>query len=251
VLQDAGLELAAVIHADPEAAAMQIPSGPGRGPLYRASSPRATRLLLEHLQPDLVVAGCYPWRLSGRARTAARRGVLNIHPSLLPRGRGPDPVFWVYRNGERDTGVTVHLMDDGLDSGPILAQHRLAVPEGMDADSLERHLFGIGASMTAALAPRVLSGDAVFHPQDDAAATYQPVPAAGDWIISPLLPAAWAWRFAKGVEPLQGPLVVQTRGKLVPVRRAISWGEHGAPPAEPHHGAILVQLHPGWVLFEQ
>jgi methionyl-tRNA formyltransferase len=251
VLTDAGINLAAVILADPEFSPGQDPAAHGPCPLYRAPSPQRTRRLLEHLQPDLVIAACYPWRLSHRARSAARCGVLNIHPSPLPRGRGPDPVFWAYRNGERDTGVTVHLMDDGLDSGPILTQQRVVVPEDTDADTLERHLFGLGATMTAGLVSNVLSGDASFFPQDDTTATYQAAPSAQDWIISPLLPAAWAWRFARGVEPLHGPLMVQTEGKLVPVRRAISWSEHGSPPDELPVGAIPVRFRPGWVVFEE
>ena len=164
MLQDAGINLAAIILADPVAAPGQDPEEDGHCPVYRASSPLTTRRLLERLQPDLVIAACYPWRLSGRARAAARCGVLNIHPSPLPYGRGPDPVFWVYRLGERETGVTVHLMDDGLDSGPILAQQRIVVPDDLDAVTLEQHLFEIGARVTAGLAPRVLTGDASFAP---------------------------------------------------------------------------------------
>jgi methionyl-tRNA formyltransferase len=141
-------------------------------------------------------------------------------------------------------------MDVGLDSGPFLAQQGLAVPDGMDAVTLEQLLFEYGASMAASLVSRVLAGDAATVPQDDLAATYQPAPAAHDWIISPLLPAAWAWRFARGVAPLQGPLTVHTRGRLVPVRRAISWGAYGAPPDELPAGAFPVRFHPGWVVFE-
>jgi methionyl-tRNA formyltransferase len=250
VLQDAGVDLAAMILADPGAALREDLGSGDESPLYRVPTPRATRRLLEHLRPDLVIAACYPWRLSRRARAAARYGILNIHPSLLPYGRGPDPIFWIYRYGERDTGVTVHVMDDGLDTGPILAQQRMAVPAGMDAVTLEQHLFEIGASLTASLLPEVLAGNAATLPQDDLAATYQPAPATNDWAISPLLPAAWAWRFARGVEPLQGPLTVHTQGHLVPVRRAIAWGEHGDPPDHLPAGAIPIRFRPGWVVFE-
>jgi methionyl-tRNA formyltransferase len=147
--------------------------------------------------------------------------------------------------------VTIHLMDDGLDSGPILAQQRMAVPDAMNAVTLEHYLFEIGAHMIVELVSRVLAGDAAFTPQDASAATYQPVPSAHDWIISPLLPAAWAWRFTHGVASLQGPLVVQTRGQLVPVRRAISWSEHGVPPGDVPAESIVIQFHPGWVVFER
>ena len=249
VLREAGIKLAALILADPESAPRGDLEAADQWSVHRAPSPHATTRLLESLRPDLIIAACYPWRLSRRARAVARCGVLNIHPSLLPHGRGPDPVFWVYRHGERGAGVTVHLMDDGLDTGPILAQQRLAVPDGMDAVMLERHLFEDGARMVASMIPHVLAGNAVSSPQDDLAATYQPAPSVHDWIISPLLPAAWAWRFVKGVEPLQGPLAVHARGHLVPVRRAIAWGEHGDPPDELAAGALAIRFRPGWVVF--
>lgn len=249
VLEDAGVELTAVILADPGPAAVQDPVEQDGDPVYRAPSPRATRRLLEHLRPDLVIAACYPWRLSRRSREVARCGALNIHPSPLPFGRGPDPVFWVYRHGLHYTGVTVHQMNDGIDAGPILARQDMAVPNEMDAATLERLLFETGASMLADLLPQVLAGRATTTPQDERAATYQPAPSAHDWVISPLLPAAWAWRFARGVEPLHGPLAVHTRGQLVPVRRAISWGNHGDPPAELPAGAFAVRFRPGWIVF--
>lgn len=251
VLQDAGIDLAAVILADPESAGAQVPAENESSPVCHAASPHATRCLLESLQPDLVIAACYPWRVPREARAVSRYGVLNIHPSPLPHGRGPDPVFWVYRNGARDTGVTIHLMDDGFDSGPILAQQRMAVPAGMDVVTLERHLFETGARMTVRLVPHVLTGEATVSPQDHRAATYQPAPSAQDWVISPLLPAAWAWRFVQGVEPLHGPLRVHIRGQLVPVRRAIAWSDHGAPPDDLPAGAIPVQFRPGWVIFAE
>lgn len=249
VLQDMGVTLSGVVLADRRGASTHGPAGQERHSTFRAPSPRAVTHLLERFRPDLVIASCYPWRLSHRARAAARCGVLNIHPSLLPHGRGPDPVFWVYRHGERETGVTVHQMDGGLDSGPILAQERLTVPAGMDAVTLERQLFAQGAGMVAGLIPQILTGKAVFTPQDAHAATYQPFPGAQDWLISPLLPAAWAWRFVQGVEPLHGPLRVQTQGKVVPVQRAITWGEHGDPPESLPVGAMAVRFRPGWVVF--
>lgn len=250
VLQDLGITLTAVVLADRHGASAHDSAGQERTPTLRAPSPRATTRLLEDLRPDLVIAACYPWRLSRRAREAARCGVLNIHPSLLPHGRGPDPVFWVYRHGERETGVTMHLMDDGLDTGPILAQEHVTVPTGMDAVTLERQLFAHGAGLAARLIPQVLTGKAVFTPQDAHAATYQPFPGAQDWSISPHLPAAWAWRFVQGVAPLHGPLGVQTQGTVVAVQRAIAWGEHGEPPDSLPAGAMAIRFRPGWIVFE-
>ena len=67
-------------------------------------------------RPDAVVVACFPWKLPGALLGVPPLGCLNVHPSLLPAGRGPEPVFWTLRRGERRTGATVHLMNAGLDS---------------------------------------------------------------------------------------------------------------------------------------
>ena len=77
---------------------------------------------IQRIAPEVAVAACFPWRLPHAARETPRLGILNVHPSLLPAGRGPEPVFWTLRRGERMTGVTVHRMDAGFDTGPIVAQ---------------------------------------------------------------------------------------------------------------------------------
>lgn len=249
-LRQAGIALAGVIlAAPPDQADAELQPGDDVV-IHRASSPASVQRALGDARPDLVIAACYPWRLGRRARAHSRSGVLNIHPSLLPQGRGPEPVFWAYRHGARETGVTVHLMDDGLDAGPILAQQRATIPDGLDAVTLEYNLFVTGANLAASLAPAVLAGRAPGTPQVASAASYQPAPAASDWIISTLLPAAWAWRFTQGVAPLGGPLAVHTQERLVPVRRALAWAEDGEPPADLPPGALTVRFRPGWVAFE-
>src|ERR1051325_5917876 len=83
VLRAAGTEPSATILADPAAPVVDEQAVQGTPALYRAASPKITRKLLELFQPDLIIAACFPWRLSSRARSATRFGVLNIHPSPL------------------------------------------------------------------------------------------------------------------------------------------------------------------------
>ena len=173
--------------------------------------------------PEVGVAACFPWRLPRAAREAPRLGILNIHPSLLPAGRGPEPVFWTLRRGERVTGVTVHQMDAGFDTGPIVVQETLPVPDGIRAGELEDQLMAIGARALAAALPALAAGDLPPRPQSGEEATLAPFPTAEDWIMSPLLPAAWAWRFARGVALLGGPLRVVTSERVIPVADALEW----------------------------
>jgi methionyl-tRNA formyltransferase len=71
---------------------------------------------------DLAVVYGFNWKLPPAVLDAPRFGVVNIHSSLLPRYRGPAPVLWAIRNGDPETGFTIHRMDEGFDTGPILAQ---------------------------------------------------------------------------------------------------------------------------------
>lgn len=108
--------------------------------------------IIRNRQMTLAVGACFPMKIPSILRDALEYGVLNIHPSLLPKLRGPDPVAHAYRLGLEETGVTIHLMDDGWDSGPILAQQRVRIPQDRTAAQLEADLARIGGRMVGSLA---------------------------------------------------------------------------------------------------
>lgn len=201
--------------------------------------------------PDAVVAGCFPWRVPGALLDLPRFGCFNVHPSLLPTGRGPDPVFWTLRRGEPRTGATVHRMDGGFDTGPIVAQEAVDVPPGVRAPDLERRLMEIGGRLAVGALPRLAAGELVPTPQPEADATRAPIPTAGDWAMPTTLPAAWAYAFARGVAPLGGPLAVLigATGERRPVRDALGWGSEAMDAAvvDEGEGVIRVRFRPGWV----
>lgn len=174
-------------------------------------------------RPEVVVAACFPWRLPSAILELPPLGCLNIHPSLLPRGRGPDPVFWTYRRGERETGVTIHRMDAGFDTGPILAQHVTAGPVGGRAPDLERALMAEGGRMLGSVLPGLASGTITPRPQDERHATTAPVPTAADFELPTDWDAERAFTFAHGVAPLNGPLAIHLAGtgERIPVQDAL------------------------------
>ena len=99
-------------------------------------------------------------------------GVVNIHPSLLPKHRGPSPVATSILNGDRSTGVTIILLDEGMDTGPILAQSQpVEISNDDRQDVLTERLFAIGAQMLPDVLSALQSGELVPRHQDDAAAT--------------------------------------------------------------------------------
>lgn len=203
-------------------------------------------------QPDLIVVACFPWRLPGAVLTLPTLGCINVHPSLLPVGRGPEPVFWTLRRGERETGVTIHVMDEGLDTGPVLSRQRVTVPTGVRAPDLELRLAELGGKLLPETVERLVRGQAVPRPQDEVMATAAPVPAADDFLVPTNLPASWAYGFARGVSPLAGPLAVAigATGERLPVVDALDWNsEPLAAPYVRHGETLTVRFAPGRVTF--
>lgn len=223
-------------------------------PHFWVSSVAETAAILRQTRPEVVIAACFPWRLPPAILAMPPLGILNIHPSLLPVGRGAEPVFWTLRRGERMSGVTVHQMDRCLDTGPVVVRQEMPVPSGVRATTFEAELMALGGRLAAAALPSLVSGELVPVPQMELGATSAPTPSPADWLISPLLPAAWAWNFARGVAPLGGPLAVMTGGAIAPVRDALAWS-----PDEPMaqssldegDGILRVRFTPGWVRFQR
>ena len=81
--------------------------------------------LLRSLEPDVAFCTGFPWKIPAEAIAVPKHGIVNGHPSLLPRYRGPSPVAWAVRNGESEIGFTLHYMDAELDTGNVLAQVRI------------------------------------------------------------------------------------------------------------------------------
>jgi methionyl-tRNA formyltransferase len=108
-----------------------------------ANAPAFVRGLAAY-QPDVVVMASFDQILKAETLAVPKRGWLNIHPSLLPRHRGPEPIYWAIANGDREAGITVHLTVPRIDAGPILAQRRVAVSPDDSAGSLARRLVAAG-----------------------------------------------------------------------------------------------------------
>ncbi|MFL5516286.1 MAG: methionyl-tRNA formyltransferase, partial [Gemmatimonadales bacterium] len=127
---------------------------------------------LRHLEPELGVVVAYGHVLRREVLTLPTRGMLNVHASLLPRWRGAAPVQHAILAGDRETGVSIMRMEEGLDTGPVL--HRVATPIGPEetAGALAARLAVLGAAaLTTVLA---LLSSISAEPQDSTAATYAP-----------------------------------------------------------------------------
>jgi methionyl-tRNA formyltransferase len=206
-----------------------------------------TLATLAAYDPDVICVACFNQRFPTALLGLPRHGCLNLHPSLLPAYRGPAPLFWVFRNGEQETGVTVHLMDAGLDTGDILLQKRVAIPEGVPGPVLEEQCATVGARLMAQAVWRLYAGTAVLRKQSEEGSSYYPWPSAEDFRIPVTRPARWAFNFMRGVAHWGVPFTIEVPGQHLLAREALSYtpsGELGRPFVQ--KGAELwVQCSPG------
>jgi methionyl-tRNA formyltransferase len=158
---------------------------------------------LPDLEADVLAVACFD-RLIARAYWSRFKWSVNVHPSLLPDNRGPAPLFWTFRLGQTLTGVTVHLLSDRADAGPILAQRAVPVPDGVDGAAFERDLARAGGELLAGVIEKLPAPVA----QDEARASYHPWPQPSDWFIPTDRSARWAFNFIHGVGHLDGPFIV-------------------------------------------
>ncbi|RME44655.1 MAG: methionyl-tRNA formyltransferase [Caldilineae bacterium] len=129
---------------------------------------------LRDLRPDVIVVAAFGQILRPDVLNLPPHGCINVHASLLPRWRGAAPVAAAIRAGDAETGVTLMLMDEGLDTGPILRARAIPIAPHHTRQSLTEDLARLGADLLADTLPDWLAGNITPRPQDDARATLAP-----------------------------------------------------------------------------
>jgi methionyl-tRNA formyltransferase len=159
---------------------------------------------MEGLNPEVVVVAAYGRIIPEAMLRVPAHGMVNVHPSLLPRHRGPSPVATAILEGASVTGVTIMLLDAGMDSGPILAQREAAVQPGERTGELTTRLFGMGAELLLEVLQAVGSGDLRPVPQDEARATVTRLLQKADGELDWSLPAVELERRVRAFDPWPG-----------------------------------------------
>ncbi len=201
--------------------------------------PPETVAELAALRPDVIVVAAFGMILRPAVLAIPPKGCLNVHASLLPRHRGASPISAAILAGDPVTGVTIMLMDEGMDTGPILAQATTEIRPDDTAGTLGERLARQGADLLAATLPMWLAGE--IHPQ--------PQPAEGATVCRPLRkeqgqiewmrPAVEIERMVRAYQPWPGAFTFW-RGQRLKILRSravegvaepgvvIPWGEGAA-----------------------
>jgi methionyl-tRNA formyltransferase len=191
--------------------------------VHRLSEPEAASKLAAY-QPDVICVACFSQRIPRTVLDIPRLGCLNVHPSLLPLNRGPEPLFWTFREGSQHTGVTIHLMNEGMDTGPIVAQEVIEVPDGISYVQLEAQCAALGGTLLARSVWDLYNGVAVPVAQDETKSSHHGFPSNEDFVV-PV--AQWSahhvYNFICGVASWGTPITLQVGDQFIPIKKAISY----------------------------
>lgn len=205
-----------------------------------------TLAALAALQPDVLCAACFPRRLPPEWLALPPVGALNVHPARLPAYRGPEPLFWQFRAGEVRPGVTVHRMDPGFDTGPLLAQTETPWPDGLSEPEAERLTAQAGGRL---LVDVLRAGVPAGWPQPEQGASYNPRPGAEDLIIPTDWPARRAFNFMRGAAGW-GPFEIVGAGRRWRTTAALAFTSEPPPYPPPEPAAVWVPFASGAVLVK-
>ena len=204
-LLDKEMEVVGVVHGRPG------------GRLRRALVPRVRHLPRWHLpdlnndsiyeaiastRPDLTVAYFYPHRIPQRILDLCPG--INVHPSALPRWRGPDPCTWTIRAGDVETEICVHWLTEGIDEGDVLDRHPVAVRPRETSGMLAARLEKEAAQRIAHVAELIQSGNQPEATAQSGTVTWAPILEPDDWEIDWTQPAEIVDRWVRAASPEPG-----------------------------------------------
>ena len=212
------------------------------------------RRKMEELAPDATIVVAFGQKIPSWMLTMTRLGCLNVHASLLPFYRGAAPIQRALLNGERETGVTIMRLDEGWDTGPILAQETVGIGPDENAGSLHGRLADAGARLLVSALGGLAAGTLEPRPQDDSLATKAPKVRPEEMRISLLLPAAKLHNLIRALSPapLAETFYAGSRLQIVKARLADTAADAapGTVLAAGREG-ILVQTGQGGLLIEE
>lgn len=200
--------------------------------------------LVKRAEPDVIVVNSWYTWMPPELYNVPPHGALNLHDSLLPSFTGFSPVLWALMSGESEFGLTVHRMDDQLDTGDILIQHSLPIgPADTGTELVMRGLDLIPGALRDALAA-LESGTAVWRPQNKAERTYFHKRSERDSLIDWSWPAEDLERFVRALSDPYPRAFSFYRGERIEILEArVSEARYGGTP-----GRVIVQEGGGVVV---
>lgn len=143
----------------------------------------ATSQIREY-QPDIILVSCYARRLPQSITSLASKGCFNIHPSLLPLFRGPNPIFWQFKEGVTDFGVTLHRVTPEFDAGNIISQKYVQMDDGVNINEATKKIAEVASNLMLVTLDNIEKKQLHETAQDNKSSSYQSYPTEKDYTVS-------------------------------------------------------------------
>lgn len=208
----------------------------------------AVAALLSDLRIDLGCVACWNHRIPELLLAVPPLGWLNVHPSLLPRYRGPAPLFHALRDAA-PIGVTIHRMSAAFDAGPILRQSPIALPDGATSAQIDRMCGTLGGRLLVESIAGLVAGTLDPQPQIGVS-SYAPWPTADDFTLDSGWSARRAFNFMRGADEWHTPYLIMAGGEQHLLTTASAFDADAILPAPfvRTDDTIAIQFAPGVVI---
>ena len=204
---------------------------------------------IKELAPDLVCVVSYGVILPKSFLNIPQLGCINVHPSMLPKYRGPAPIQWAILNGDKETGVSIMYLDAGMDSGDIILQEKVEIGNDETTGELWNRLSGIGAKLLTKVVTDISNGKIVRTPQSE------------EFVLAPMLDKEMSkidWKekkaneiknLVRGLNPIMGTYTFLNDKKIKIWKVQIVSEEEISMLLEKNNIDNIEELKPGTVVF--
>src|SRR5574341_1139986 len=188
-------------------------------------------------QPELIAVTAFGRILPPVILSIPPRGCLNVHGSLLPKYRGAGPIQWAIINGEQETGITTMLMDEGMDTGPMLLRERVPILPEDTAGTLSVKLAEVGGRLLVETIRRLQEGTLSPQLQDHSKATLAPLLHKEDGLITWTAGARGIANRIRGLSPWPGAYTYAGPERWIVLKASVEEG--GAPAVGGDPGTVV------------
>lgn len=171
---------------------------------------------------DVILMSCYSKRLPGELLQLASKGCFNMHPSLLPKYRGAEPIFWQMKNDDA-VGVSWHKVIAAFDAGDIVGQQKIRLDEGASYAEISTALAEAGTRLMSVLLSELSAGSLTSRPQVAEMATYYPYPEAADFVVDTAWSARHAYNFMRATHAFGQPFLCRIGSHQYKLDKAIDY----------------------------
>ena len=178
---------------------------------------------ISKIKPDIILVSCYSRLIPQSITSLAKHGSFNIHPSMLPAFRGPTPLFWQYKEGIDNFGVSLHRISNSFDTGNIVLQKSVEMKEGLNKKMATETLAHAASDLVLRLVSEIKNNNLSENIQNKSLASYQTYPTKDDYTVSTLWTAKRIFNFISAYKNNGVIFVCEVSGQAVEIADVISY----------------------------